>query len=214
MSDFNGVSLVSFTDSTTGCTRVEFMNWKDVGESGRAAPLDEENCLKCVPAVGANKHPIVLRDVGGEIQWRNTGVRVVKARWKRNQMQSLIPDSLMRLQEMLRMSVQADTSTGYTCFVCGREETRTLPLEKAIKCCLCLLPSHRSCCQDIQLSLDQTRAQMAATTGSSGSSIPVLLHPPPSALPATFRWPSLFCSQRNRQGSRGWGWCAWDISQT
>eukprot|EP00435_Cladocopium_sp_Y103_P059764 s125_g21.t1 len=128
--EFNGVSIASFQPpdppNEGRLRRVEIVQWQWSGHSvttrGRVASVDKENRLKSIMAVGANKDPIdfSLRDL--EIIWRDTGVKIVKAKWKVNQNQNVMPDHLMRVLAMFREA----EGVAYVCFLLTANAVMTL----------------------------------------------------------------------------------------
>ena len=230
--DYNSASLVAF--QSEGKWKIEFFQWKEPGISGRVSSMGEDKRLKSIVAVGSRRLPIQLSETNGHILWRNTGARVVKSQWKRNQEQSLVPDSLRRFCHMAKLACGLDiadaadaarsSSDSDICFLCNKASSSTLPVEKARRCCLCMLASHRKCCDEVVRCLGELvsrrspcqpptsnpkRARRTNADLLSGSDDPLQFLTVPSVFPTDFRWPwpSPFNGSENMSERRGW-FCA------
>lgn len=105
--DFNGVSILSYQDcQNPNKRRVEIIQWADkelsLGTKGRVASLDSDNKVKAIVAVGAKRYPIDFQKLNPMIIWRDTGVRAVRAQWKKDQQQSTMKPHLLRVLDMFR----------------------------------------------------------------------------------------------------------------
>lgn len=170
---------------------VEFVQWtgKVEGTHGRVACLDDENRLKSIMAVGANKDPIDFRDREVDVIWRDTGVKIVKAVWKINQKQNLMPDYLLRMRDMFREAEgRSEASQGAVCYICQQVDRTQLPLTPASRCCLCLLTSHPACETNL---VDRLSSQLSSGQLNSSTAASTL----PSSAPVGFVWPTLFQPQ-------------------
>ena len=162
--DWDGVSLVSWMSS--GQRHTDFITWAKPGYTGRVTSVDAAHQIKAVVPVGKHRTALQLRDMNMQILWRNTGVRHVRANWKRNQGQATVPDKLLRLQEMWQLAgkscFHADPSMSssaaasqtpsknaddfqLTCYICNKIYPMQLPYTPAQRCCFCLLDAHESC---------------------------------------------------------------------
>lgn len=211
--DFDGVSIVCFdrrdhhpTDNV-GFRSVEIVQWagKEMGVEGRIVKMDAENRLKCVVAVGASKVPIPFSSLNQEILWRDTGVKPVKAQWKRDQSRDRMPDHLVRLLAMFRTAEGGDdcgsapaNAASKPCHICNKVDRNQLPLTPPVRCCLCLLTFHQQCAKDLSEALkDKSGACASSEVGVSA------LSTLPCRLPSEFSWPRSFCQPRARQGLFG-----------
>lgn len=181
--DFRGVSLVSFVrevaddnndnaDMGLGTRRVEIIHWTGnvPGITGRVVRMDDQNRLKVPVPVGENRVPIAFGGNSASIIWRDTGVKVVKAQWKKNQNQSTMPDHLLRLLDMFREAEGDSRATSPTkCFVCGDIDSKYLPIKQATRCCLCLMSSHEKCIDNIKQQLQLAIDSETSSLESSGA---------------------------------------------
>ena len=158
----SSVSLVSFKDVGDSSRRnVAWVQWTAPGVTGRVAELDSSNCLKAIVPVRENRKPIDFRCLDMTILWQDTGVRNVKAQWKRNQEQNRMPEHLIRLKDMWSLAEDSnkrlyDAEGGHWgCFICTAIASPQLPEQQAMRCSLCLLPSHKCCMHSLMLSIDR-----------------------------------------------------------
>lgn len=159
-----GVSLLSFKQSNSQSRErtVGWVNWGQPGETGRLTDLDSSNNLKVVVPVGDKRRPIDFRKdvVDMKMIWQDTGVKVVRAQWKRNQNQNKMPDHLIDLKEMWTLAEnpwmrnQDSEGNPWNCFICTSSASPQLPEHPALKCALCLLPSHTCCMESVVSSFD------------------------------------------------------------
>lgn len=193
---FNGVSIVAFDTLISRLRKVEIIHWKwdgyTAGVRGRVAHLDNENRLKAILAVGANKEPIDFsaQERNTDIIWRDTEVKMVKAKWKVQQNQNVMPDHLMRILEMFREaeghisdevpdgSTDINThATALKCYICQQPDQND-PMQLPVKCCLCMLSSHAQCDIDLQSALssyldkEKEKAEIKGQGSSSSGSNP------------------------------------------
>ena len=212
--NFDGVSIVSFKPANQASRVVELVQWSQEGVKGRVTTLDEEKRVKAIVPVGHRRLPIDFSDmtVASNIIYRDTGARSVKAKWKVNQAQSLMPDRLLSLLDMFRLaegSVSSETAAdggSLRCFICNSAQPRQLPLEPALRCSLCLLSSHKQCAPEIVQVLERAKQrrqgyvmQSASPTLASdmGSQSLQSLQLPLCA-PADFIWPDAFRTTERR----------------
>ena len=221
--DFNGVSLVSYQQNPSAGSpcqrRVEIINWQNKSksvqpscETGRVISMDADNRLKVPVNVGAFKDPIDFRSRHPNIIWRDTGVKVVKAQWKRDQQQSTMPKHMLTVLDMFR-EAEGDSRqpTNDPCIVCNEVDSKQLPIRKAVRCCLCMLSSHQHCVASLQGMLKealksavQVKARPAGADNQSLSSSSSSFGPQPSLLPLklpeSFRLPDCFAPTRRDVG--------------
>ena len=203
--DWDGVSLVSWISS--GQRHTDFITWAKQGHTGRVTSVDlESRQIKAVVPVGKYKTALPLRDMNMQILWRNTGVRHVRANWKRNQGQATVPDKLLRLREMWQLAAKSgsDVNTGVsssaapsqlpkkdaedfqlTCYICNKIYPVQLPYTPARRCCFCLLDAHESCLCTVTTVVEQLCVSSARSvsrpTGScvSSETSTATVEPPP-----------------------------------
>ena len=203
--DYRGVSIVSFQDPRLGGSAsahryVELFQWTGKGLQGRVSKMDENNRLKIIVAVGAQKVPIDLASTEHRILWRDTGVRAVRAKWKRDQQQNLVPDYLIRLMRMFRLAEASEDaseneSVSKRCFICQEVQSNQLPIRNAVCCPLCLLFYHEPCAKQIQTLWSggigpDACATSTSPAGSQRTSLRPVSLPEGLCLPASFasRW--------------------------
>ena len=172
--DFSGVSLVELGFPGEDVRRVEFFQWTEPPSAGRIATLDQANRIKAIVPVGSRRLPLQLNDLSAFIIWRDTGVKHVKAQWKKDQQQSQMPQYLLRLKDMWTTANDPSfNSLAFAdhhpvCFLCGLENTNQFPVQPAKPCCLCLMASHVACVREILPSL---RAEAMADVATSGNTL-------------------------------------------
>ena len=107
-----------------------------------------KNRLKSIVHVGGARTPIDFTSNQSQIIWRDTGAKIVKAQWKRDQHQSTVPLHILKVLDLYREAEGDSRQSQSPCFVCSRVETRQAPIRKAVRCALCLLSSHSSCLEE------------------------------------------------------------------
>ena len=156
-----------------------FVQWTDPGISGRIADFDPNtNRLKCIVPVGNKRQPMNFVEKGASILIPATGVRVLRERRTQSALHQFqanqVPAVLVRLIDMLRagqsklldgIDLVMDDDDG-ACFVCGQcdsvpecagrdvrlaetETPQTSQLGPLALCPVCLMHSHRSCCEKV-----------------------------------------------------------------
>ena len=158
---FNGgVSLISFHDATSDKRQVAWVQWTRPGEAGRVAELDSSNHLKSIVPVGLRRHPLDFTALDMRMIWQDTGIKNVKAKWKRDQDRNKMPDHLCTLKEMWTLAEDPsqrhldNAGNPWECFICSEVASPQLPEHDARKCSLCLLPSHTCCMMTLVSSFD------------------------------------------------------------
>ena len=158
---FNGgVSLISFHDATSDKRQVAWVQWTRPGEAGRVAELDSSNHLKSIVPVGLRRHPLDFTALDMRMIWQDTGIKNVKAKWKRDQDRNKMPDHLCKLKEMWTLAEDPsqrhldNAGNPWECFICSEVASPQLPEHDARKCSLCLLPSHTCCMMTLVSSFD------------------------------------------------------------
>ena len=205
--DFDGVSIVSYKPAGQASRVVELVQWlhSQEGIKGRVANLDEEKRVKAIVPVGSRRVPIDFSELtlASNIIYRDTGARSVKAKWKVNQAQSQMPDRLLSLLDMFRLAEGAMSSETAVdggplhCFICNSVQPRQLPLEPALRCSLCLLPSHRQCVPEILQGLEGAKQRRQARLMQSSLPTPESdtesqCFQVPLSAPSDFAWPAAF----------------------
>lgn len=200
---FRGVSLVAFkSKATDDCRIVRFISWSTEGVSGRICDLDDENYIKPLVCVGSKRVPLKLSELDQNIVWRDTDVRHIKAKFKQQQRQSLVPPHLLRLLDMWELMenpatiASARTRGQPTCFVCNHSQSNQLPAEAAKQCCLCLLATHHACTEKL-LPMLMSCVRSGPASVNLDISLPIWPSPEFELLPAF--------QQSTRQGPwEGW----------
>lgn len=77
------ISLIAFDDMISNQRTVSWVHWTQPGTEGRLADLDSENNLKVIVPVGTRRTPVNFEHRNMTMIWQDTGVRNVRAQWKK-----------------------------------------------------------------------------------------------------------------------------------
>jgi hypothetical protein len=172
------IGIVFLSESDDLPKQSYLIQWTDSQNfsSGRLTDIDDSKHVKSIVA-SRGRSPIVdIAERQGIVVIADTNVRIVKAAWKRNQGYSRVPDWILRLMDMLDLSVHPERPTLRTlahkpvCSVCHDEFTRLAQPERAVYCSLCLMAFHARCCETDVLPLIQIEFAKARSLTSSSSS--------------------------------------------
>ncbi|CAE7792673.1 unnamed protein product [Symbiodinium sp. CCMP2592] len=184
--------------STNTPSQFVFVQWTDPGIRGRIADFDPNtNRLKCIVPVGNKRTPMNFVEKGASILIPATGVRVLRERRTQSTLHHFqanqVPAVLLRMIDMLRAAqsklmddidlVMDDA----VCFVCGQcdsvsdgvgsdvrlaetDPPRTSPSGPLALCPVCLLHSHRGCCDKVLAECHSRVDQGSASWPSPSSS--------------------------------------------
>ena len=171
------IGIVFLSESDGLPKRSHLIQWSSNQDfsSGRLTDIDSANHVKAIVAARGRSPIINVVERQGTIILVDTQVRIVKAAWKRNQNISLVPDWMLRLMDIWDLSVAPEhpqlrsIKVQRKCSVCHDEFTKVAQPERAVHCCLCLMPFHTRCCHTDILPLMQAAF---AGTRSLSSSLP------------------------------------------
>ena len=160
--------------------------------------------MKPIVCVGAKRLPLrFTADMSLHIIWRDTGGRHIKAQWKRNQHQSRMPYNVVRLHSMWQIVEHVPLQRpDDTCFLCNKTHTNQVPVQKAFRCCVCLLATHVVCASEMSKEISDHVASEESSSLHGGLDSSLVPSVSESAVELRQKLPDKFTSS-TRQGVTG-----------